>query len=230
MAARLTKNKTTWVLNHVTTPRFTSLMSHAVHSRMANRLQFLPITVILLDFNAKILLASTYLVVLQMWKHRFVPPILRFAKPDMNILRLGYKGRAASSARTLRECEGQLFPFYSTTRHWSFTECFNKTLDARRSTFNDIGRDQYNQHSCYNTFVVHHHHNYIYPRGTQVCDTVMFIGPPAHEMVERTIQNQESTRKLLLLLITINPRASWVRRRLEQRTFLSSLRTLWTLG
>jgi hypothetical protein len=59
-----------------------------------------------------------------------------------------------------------------------------KVLNVSRSTFNEIGRDQYNQHSCYNTFVVHHPHNHFYLRGTLVCDTIMFIGT---QMVERTI-------------------------------------------
>jgi len=41
-----------------------------------------------------------------------------------------------------------------------------KILDVSRSTFNEIGRDQYNQHNFYGDFVVHHHHHYFHSRGT----------------------------------------------------------------
>jgi len=57
-----------------------------------------------------------------------------------------------------------------------------KVWDASRSTFNEIGRDQYNQHSCYNTFIVHHH-NYFYSRETLDQESIhqlllMVVNPP----------------------------------------------------
>jgi hypothetical protein len=53
----------------------------------------------------------------------------------------------------------------------------HQVLDASGSTFNKIGRDQYNLHNCCVNFVDHHYHNHFDFRETLVSNTLMFIGP-----------------------------------------------------